>query len=139
MPLQESTAPTPSPARAESSNLQQTKGPPLLGDQVPNVITPMGQGPADIPQEVVTPSIETPISANHNVIPDTKMSTALVAPTFTTNQQTEADQTPQPRLAQSAMHHQPEGFPDVPGCESMEFVERMMENLRRASQRRSTS
>jgi hypothetical protein len=30
--------------------------------------------------------------------------------------------------------NQPQGFPDVPGCESMEFVERMMQNLKRASQ-----
>jgi flagellum-specific peptidoglycan hydrolase FlgJ len=31
--------------------------------------------------------------------------------------------------------NEPQEFPDVPGCESMEFVERMMQNLRRASQR----
>ncbi|KAK7423899.1 hypothetical protein QQX98_000770 [Neonectria punicea] len=30
---------------------------------------------------------------------------------------------------------QPEDFPDVPGSESMEFVERLMQNLRNASQR----
>ncbi|KAH7133337.1 hypothetical protein B0J13DRAFT_481032 [Dactylonectria estremocensis] len=28
----------------------------------------------------------------------------------------------------------PQGFPDVPGCESMEFVERLMQNLRKVSQ-----
>ncbi|KEY69691.1 hypothetical protein S7711_03177 [Stachybotrys chartarum IBT 7711] len=38
----------------------------------------------------------------------------------------------QPKLGQSP---QTQEFPDVPGCESMEFVERMMQNLRRASQR----
>lgn len=31
--------------------------------------------------------------------------------------------------------YEPEGFPDVPGCESMEFVERLMSNLRKVSQR----
>lgn len=30
---------------------------------------------------------------------------------------------------------EPQGFPDVPGCESMEFVERLMSNLRKVSQR----
>jgi hypothetical protein len=31
--------------------------------------------------------------------------------------------------------YEPQGFPDVPGCESMEFVERLMSNLRKVSQR----
>ncbi|KAJ3533691.1 hypothetical protein NM208_g7872 [Fusarium decemcellulare] len=31
--------------------------------------------------------------------------------------------------------YEPQGFPDVPGCESMEFVERLMQNLRKVSQR----
>ncbi|KAF4977574.1 hypothetical protein FZEAL_5945 [Fusarium zealandicum] len=31
--------------------------------------------------------------------------------------------------------YEPQGFPDVPGCESMEFVERLMKNLRKVSQR----
>ncbi|PHH89274.1 hypothetical protein CDD83_6360 [Cordyceps sp. RAO-2017] len=33
---------------------------------------------------------------------------------------------------------QQQEFPDVPGCESMRFVERMMENLKRVSQRGAT-
>lgn len=31
--------------------------------------------------------------------------------------------------------YEPQEFPDVPGCESMEFVERLMSNLRKVSQR----
>lgn len=48
--------------------------------------------------------------------------------------QNEHDYYAQPPSAQasSVVNHQQE-FADVPGCESMEFVERMMENLKRAS------
>ncbi|KAK5997800.1 DNA damage-responsive transcriptional repressor RPH1 [Cladobotryum mycophilum] len=42
----------------------------------------------------------------------------------------------QPSVIPTITQHQPQEFPDVPGCESMEFVERMIGNLRRASQRR---
>ncbi|KAK1239464.1 hypothetical protein MKX07_008952 [Trichoderma sp. CBMAI-0711] len=59
-------------------------------------------------------------------------------PTFTPPQQVKDDQSSPPRSSQPLFRHEPEGFPDVPGCESMEFVERMMENLRKASQRQRT-
>lgn len=38
-------------------------------------------------------------------------------------------------LAGVLAHYQPQEFPDVPGSESMEFVEKLMENLRKVSQR----
>ncbi|KAL7926478.1 hypothetical protein ACQKWADRAFT_280422 [Trichoderma austrokoningii] len=121
---QESRAAT---AKPESP---QAKGPNGSKDDVPGAPTP---------KQAAVPSIETPFNTN-NVIPDMKQSAALLTPFSTINQQTMADRPPQPRTARTTMHHhQPEGFPDVPGCESMEFVDRMMENLRRASQRRSTS
>lgn len=123
------------PAKPESSNLPQAKGPNGPEDGVPGATTPKAEATTE---EAAVPSIETPFNTN-NVIPDMKQSAALLTPSFTINQQTMADRPPQPHAAQTTMHHQPEGFPDVPGCESMEFVERMMENLRRASQRRSAS
>lgn len=125
-----------SPAKPESSNLPPATGPNGSEDGVPGATTPKAEEAT--PTEIAVPSIETPVNTN-NVIPDMKISTALLTPSSTINQQTMADRPPQPHFAQNTMHHQPEGFPDVPGCESMEFVERMMENLRRASQRRSTS
>ncbi|UKZ89866.1 uncharacterized protein TrAFT101_004904 [Trichoderma asperellum] len=125
-----------SPAKPESSNLPPATGPNGSEDGVPGATTPKAEEAT--PTEIAVPSIETPVTTN-NVIPDMKISTALLTPSSTINQQTMADRPPQPHFAQNTMHHQPEGFPDVPGCESMEFVERMMENLRRASQRRSTS
>ncbi|RFU77089.1 hypothetical protein TARUN_5134 [Trichoderma arundinaceum] len=130
-------ASTPSPAKAELSNLPRPQEPASSGDQTPGVAA--SQGSIYIPQEVATPSNTNPSSTNSNVISNMHMPTALVAPTSTTNQQTGADQSPQSCPTQLMADHQPEGFPDVPGCESMELVERMMENLRRASQRRDES
>ncbi|EHK16031.1 uncharacterized protein TRIVIDRAFT_163714 [Trichoderma virens Gv29-8] len=85
------------------------------------------------------PIIETPNGASHNVIPDMKISAASIMPTITTNRHAGDGQNPQSSRTKYTTHHQPEGFPDVPGCESMEFVERMMENLRKASQRRPSN
>ncbi|POR34593.1 DNA damage-responsive transcriptional repressor RPH1 [Tolypocladium paradoxum] len=48
----------------------------------------------------------------------------------------EHDHNAQPPSGQtSSSANRQQEFADVPGCESMEFVERMMENLKRASQR----
>lgn len=135
MPQESKIATTLPPARPESLNLPQTEGPNGSEDGVPGATTLKAEA---TPKEAAVPSIETPVNTN-NVIPDMKISTALLTPSSTINQQTMADRPPQPHPAQTTMYHQPEGFPDVPGCESMEFVERMMENLRRASQRRSAS
>lgn len=43
----------------------------------------------------------------------------------------------QPTAGNAAI--EPQDFPDVPGCESMEFVERLMQNLRRVSQQGGTT
>ncbi|KAH6977008.1 hypothetical protein BKA56DRAFT_522227 [Ilyonectria sp. MPI-CAGE-AT-0026] len=43
----------------------------------------------------------------------------------------------QPNAGNAAI--EPQDFPDVPGCESMEFVERLMQNLRRVSQQGGTT
>ncbi|KAL6816769.1 hypothetical protein V8C40DRAFT_253674 [Trichoderma camerunense] len=98
------------------------------------------KAPSEIPRETVAPINESPNGTSNNVIPDKPMSAASVlSTTITTNMQTGDGQAPQSSPTKTAMHHQPEGFPDVPGCESMEFVERMMENLRKASQRRPSN
>ncbi|KAH6608148.1 hypothetical protein Trco_004461, partial [Trichoderma cornu-damae] len=129
-------APTPLPSRAEPSDLPQANRPGASsGDEVCGVDAP--KVPADTLEEVAAAMNETPSSTNHDVITDMETFTAVTAPATTTHQQTEADGAPQSCPIQPMVHHLPEGFPDVPGCESMEFVERMMENLRRASQRRS--
>ncbi|PTB63798.1 hypothetical protein BBK36DRAFT_1126137 [Trichoderma citrinoviride] len=69
---------------------------------------------------------------------DRGMSTTSV-PVSTTIHPVKDDQPSPSYSTQPLYHHEPEGFPDVPGCESMEFVERMMENLRKASQRQMPS
>jgi hypothetical protein len=135
LPQENKTGTTPPSTKPEPSNLSQPNGPNSLEGGLPGATTPKAEA---TPKEAAVPSIETPFNTN-NVIPDMKQSAALLTPSSTINQQTMADRPPQPLAAQTTMHHQPEGFPDVPGCESMEFVERMMENLRRASQRRSAS
>ncbi|KAL6864450.1 hypothetical protein J3F83DRAFT_761814 [Trichoderma novae-zelandiae] len=92
------------------------------------------------PARVATPNMTQP-TRSASLGPqgqDGRASTASM-PASTTMQQVKDDQPIPSYHTQPPFQHQPEGFPDVPGCESMELVERMMENLRRASQRQRTS
>ncbi|KAL7933354.1 hypothetical protein V8C35DRAFT_304102 [Trichoderma chlorosporum] len=127
----------PPPAIANPPGLPPTTQPAPLTDHDQGAVAPKEQ--SGIPRSTAAPINETPNGAPYNVIPDMKVSEASVMSTITTNKQAGDDQTPQLSPTKSTMHHQPEGFPDVPGCESMEFVERMMENLRKASQRRPSN
>lgn len=130
VPLPRSSAPTQGDTAASST--------PCLARAEPSKSSEAKEQPTDTPPKVTASINETPNSTNHNVIPGMETSSALATPTPSTNQQAGADR-PQaaPHRSKTMTHHQPEGFPDVPGCESMEFVERMMVNLRKASQRRS--
>ncbi|KAL7943854.1 hypothetical protein V8C42DRAFT_328644 [Trichoderma barbatum] len=122
---------------ANSPNLQQVTQTASSRDHSQGVITP--KGPSDPSRKAAALTNETSNNALHNVIPDIKLSAASIMSAFTNNKQAGDSQPPQSRPTQSIRHHQPEGFPDVPGCESMEFVERMMENLRKASRRRPST
>ncbi|ETS02192.1 hypothetical protein M419DRAFT_79465 [Trichoderma reesei RUT C-30] len=93
--------------------------------------------PADTLRQATISVNEAASHTTQNAHLDKHTSTASM-PTFTPLQQVKDDQSSPPRSSQPLFRHEPEGFPDVPGCESMEFVERMMENLRKASQRQRT-
>ncbi|KAJ4857686.1 jmjC domain, hydroxylase domain-containing protein [Trichoderma breve] len=120
------SAGTPAPSSAKHSPLQ----PGSPQGAYPSTKAAVASSPSP-PQESTSPGSSTPKA----VQPPQRISTTPVPlPKFSMSfQGTSSSPT------KTAMHHQPEGFPDVPGCESMEFVERMMENLRKASQRRPSN
>lgn len=62
-----------------------------------------------------------------------EITSTAATPCMTVGGYAETYATPEPVDLQSTAQNEPVGFPDVPGRESMKFVERMMQNLRRAS------
>ncbi|KAL6877848.1 hypothetical protein HDV57DRAFT_500688 [Trichoderma longibrachiatum] len=127
--------PPSSPARMATPNLSQPAQSAPLAQQGQGAVAP--QGPADAVREAATSVRGTASHTTQNTDLNKETSTASM-PASTTIQQVKDDQASPPRSSQPLFRHEPEGFPDVPGCESMEFVERMMENLRKASQRQQT-
>ncbi|KAH0496267.1 hypothetical protein TgHK011_003638 [Trichoderma gracile] len=136
MPYQgTAVVPPSSPARVATPSLSQPTQSAHLTQQGQGAVEP--QVPADALQKATTSTNGT---ANHSTQDSGSNKETYTAPMppSTTLQQMKDDQSNPSRSTQPLYQHEPEGFPDVPGCESMEFVERMMENLRKASQRQRT-
>ncbi|KAF7547927.1 hypothetical protein G7Z17_g7384 [Cylindrodendrum hubeiense] len=142
IPAKESPVPLPANfLAAMTSTPNTTKSSPtqsIPGDTIKVSTTPIPvpQLPGMMSQSgsVTQASAQTPAVSNSEQGKATDNKTGQLAGT-----PSEASNQPSAEPNSAGALIEPQDFPDVPGCESMEFVERLMQNLRKVSQQNGTA